>query len=200
MLYLLCSSRQEKPGINLPKLHKTCSWGTDHVILFELTGLNIILGARKQNIGIQEEFGRGRSLWLLHLLSEHMFPTVTQAEICWHNRYCNFIELTLQIPTFHPSSLKEKAMCAHPLNYIIGSLKSFLLPFLLLIFTSKQIFQTIFNLILNHGSERPKQVMKEERVTHQITKLSGCILPRWQKPVSVSRENECSAGLGSKRK
>lgn len=41
-------------------------------------------------------------------------------------------------------------MCS-PLNEIIWSLRSFLLPFLLLIFMSKQIFRTIFNLILNRG-------------------------------------------------
>lgn len=42
-------------------------------------------------------------------------------------------------------------MCVQPLNYIICSSKSVMLPFLLSIFMSRQVFQTIFNSILNHA-------------------------------------------------
>lgn len=56
-------------------------------------------------------------------------------------------------------------MCAQPLNYMICSSKSVLLPFHLLIFMSKQIFQTIFNLILNHGI-RKTQAGDEREKSH----------------------------------
>lgn len=165
--------------------------------------LNILLGARGQNIWIHEgPWGLGaRSIWLLHLLSEHLFPTIKQGEISRLNHYCHFpstVELTLQISTFQ--SLKEEAMCIHPMNHMMYSAKSAVLPFLLLIFMSKQIFQILFNLNLNHGVGDPTMWPKTGRVTHQIRKLSSCILPNLQWPVSTVRENIHLAGLRNRLK
>lgn len=42
-------------------------------------------------------------------------------------------------------------MCVRPLNHVICSLKSVAPSSLLLIFMSKQVFQTLFNSNLSHG-------------------------------------------------
>lgn len=134
-------------------MYNTC-WCKDHVIPMELTteypsGSEstdwVLLGQEGLGVG-------GRRVWVPHLLSEHIFPTIKQGETARLNRYCHFpstIELTLQICTLQP--LKEEAMCILPSELIMCSWKSVVLPFLLLIFMSKQIFHMLFNLNLNHG-------------------------------------------------
>ena len=74
-------------------------------------------------------------------------------------------------------------MCTHPLNYITGSLKSALLPFLWLIFMSKWIFQTLDSLektlMLGQIESRRRRGWQKMRWLDGITDAIITLHHRW---------------------
>ena len=120
--------------MNLSKLSKTYSFN-DHIIPIELT-IKYISGSKKteylnsgEALRVKKKKVKVYDYYICDLsilsqpLHKEKFPGIIIIVIpfnCWINT-----------SDFHlPEFLKGKAMCTHSLNYVTGSLKSVLLPFL----------------------------------------------------------------------
>ena len=113
--------------------------------------LNIFLGARWQNIWIQER-PQGLKKKKVEVYNCSVCGLNTPSQPLHREKFPGIIIIVISFncwintSDFHLPEFLEKAMCTHPLNYIKGSLKSALLSFLWLIFMSKWIFQTLDSL------------------------------------------------------